>query len=166
MNHRMKIVVICMALASSAALFGSSVARGFELLEQGRLEEARQELSAVVASDPKSVDGWILLGMTDYHLRREADAIGELEEALKLEPASVQAHYVLGQVYLRKDDLDRAEQHLSRAYAGDASRADILQPLSQVLIMRGDAQALVHWLEMGRSAGIENAGLLFSLGWA
>ena len=157
----------CIVLALEAApVFAASVGRGFELLEQGRLEDAHRELEAVVESDPKSKDAWILLGMTDYHLRNDRAAIAELDEALKLEPSSVQAHFVLGQIYLRESQLAEAEQHLTKAYAGDIHRADILQPLSQVLILRGDAPALVRWLETGLNAGIENAGLLFSLGWA
>ena len=156
---------IFLAVGFSPAL-AAGVARGFELLEQGRLEDARLELKAVVQSDPQSTDAWILLGMADYHLRNDRDAIAELGEALKLEPSSVQAHYVLGQVYLRRSELAEAQQHLTEAYAKDIKRADILQPLSQVLIMRDDAPALVHWLETGLAAGIENAGLFLSLGWA
>jgi tetratricopeptide (TPR) repeat protein len=157
----------CILLALPASqVFAASIARGFQLLEQGNLEEAHRELKAVVESDSRSTDGWILLGITDYHLRNDQEAINELGEALKLEPSSVQAHYVLGQIYFRKSDLEGAEQHLTKAYAGNVTRADILQPLSRVLILRGDAPSLVRWLEAGLNAGIENAGLLFSLGWA
>src|SRR5947209_15480699 len=99
----MALLCLALSLPQAANAVAASVARGYQLIEQGRLEEAHRELSAVVASDPKSVDGLILLGMTNYHLRRDAEAIANLEEVLKLEPASVQAHYVLGQVYLRKD---------------------------------------------------------------
>jgi Flp pilus assembly protein TadD len=144
----------------------SHLARGYQLLDQGHLEEAYSELNIAVAAAPKSVDGRIMLGMASYHLQRDSEAVANLEEALRLAPGAVQAQYVLGMLYLRKQELDVAQKYLVSAYAAEPAREDILQALSQTLMSKGDAAGLAGWLVKGRAAGIESPGLLMSLGWA
>src|SRR5881296_1781127 len=156
------LAALWLALWQAPPDLDNHLARGYSLLDQGRLEEAHREFSVAVAAAPKSVEGRILLGMASYHLQRDPEAVANLEEALKLEPGSVQAHYVLGMLYLRRQELEVAEKHLVSAYAADTSREDILQPLTQTLIAKGDAAALAGWLVKGRAAGIESAGLLLS----
>jgi Tfp pilus assembly protein PilF len=157
---------IWLALCQTPPDLNNRMARGYQFLDEGRLEDAHRELSMVVGAAPKSVDARILLGMASYHLQRDSEAVANLEEALRLAPGSVQAQYVLGMVYLRTQQLEVAEKYLVSAYAAEPAREDILQALTQTLMAKGDAPALAGWLAKGRAVGIESPGLLMSLGWA
>ena len=114
--HAIAMAVVAVALCQTpTGEVARRLARGYQLLDRGRAEEAEQELAAVVAADPKSVDARILLGMADYHLGRDSAAIQNLQAALALEPASLQAHYVLGLLYQRKQQYTEPVGHRAEA---------------------------------------------------
>ena len=59
---------------------------GFALEESGRLAEAEQSYRAALQGNPRSGQAWTNLGSVYLGMNREADAIGCLEESIKLCP--------------------------------------------------------------------------------
>ncbi len=79
------------------------------LLQQGRLEEAKQEIQAQLAQDPKSVEGYNLLGIVFTNQKDFANALDAFQRALKLNPSSARSRVNLGNLYLSWQNTDLAE---------------------------------------------------------
>jgi tetratricopeptide (TPR) repeat protein len=75
-----------------------------------RVKESVRELKEILALNPRSAEGHLLLGIA-YRTLGSADmmaeATAELRQALELNPAFVHAHYYLARIYL---DLGRAQR--------------------------------------------------------
>jgi arylsulfatase A-like enzyme/Tfp pilus assembly protein PilF len=83
--------------------------------ETGRREEAKQQLDEVLRADPNDVQA--LLSMANLLSKdgrgEEVIAIGK--KALTVDPRNAQAHILIGQVYMDRNDHQRALPHLQEA---------------------------------------------------
>ncbi|MCB9850054.1 MAG: tetratricopeptide repeat protein [Phycisphaerales bacterium] len=94
------VVAICVgrvALASDAAI---DVAGARDLLESGRVEEARTALEALIA-DGDDAEVHRLLGEADFQLERWADAREHIRAAMRLDEIAAD-HVRLGEVYMHE----------------------------------------------------------------
>jgi tetratricopeptide (TPR) repeat protein len=62
-------------------------------LDQGRLAEARQGYERVLAREPRNVEAITHLGAVLYQEGRLDDALAKVEEALRLDPSYIHAHW-------------------------------------------------------------------------
>ena len=69
------------------------------LLQQGRFDEARQQIQTELAKDPKSVEGFNLLGIVCVSQKDFAGALDAFQHALKLAPSSTRTKVNLGNLY-------------------------------------------------------------------
>jgi Flp pilus assembly protein TadD len=106
-----------------------------------RIDDAIRELKAILAIDPNSAEGHLLLGIA-YRSRRDpevmGEAVAELRQALALNPAMAPARLYLAYVYLDLGRAERARQELTTALhpdvhvahpgAGMCARADFALP--------------------------------------
>jgi len=89
------LVSVCAAKADTAS---GDVASARQMLEQGRVEEAR-ELLAALPQAGKDAEVQRLLGEISYRQQRWADAREHLREALRIDPIA-DDHVRLGEVYI------------------------------------------------------------------
>jgi len=85
-----------------------------------RVDDAIRELKAILAIDPNSAEGHLLLGIA-YRSRRGpefmGEAVAELRQALALNPAMAPARLYLAYVYLDLGRAERAREELTTALA-------------------------------------------------
>ena len=96
---------------------------GLSFDRSGKRMEARAAFKDAVRLDPKNAEAHLGLGKTELALGHLNDAIGELEEALRLNPGNPQARRLLSQAYRRAGDTARAAKY--------AEAADEKQPIPE-----------------------------------
>ena len=75
------------------------------------LHQIEALLKAAIALDPKFAEARLQLGNLYSDQKRYADAIPQYVSALKENPELGDAHYRLGQAYVRTGDKQRAQEH-------------------------------------------------------
>lgn len=99
------------------------------------LQQIEALLKTAIALDPKFAEAYLQLGNLYSDQKKYAESIPEYEKALELSPDVADAHYRLGQAYVRTGDKELAQQqfqvyqqlraeHLAEI---DKQRADIRQ---------------------------------------
>ena len=97
------------------ALWGPIVNEGVRLLQDGKLDQAKERLEFAVQINPAGKEAHLALGAT-YQAQEEFDkAVEQYREALRIDPQYKQAFLRLGQSYQEQAD--------ALASGGDASRA-------------------------------------------
>src|SRR5882724_13290499 len=76
-----------------------------ELLSQGRVDEAKQKIQEQLEQNPKSVDGYNMLGILYTGQKDYENALDAFQHALKLNPNSVRTRINLGNVYIAQEQL-------------------------------------------------------------
>jgi tetratricopeptide (TPR) repeat protein len=71
----------------------------------------------------------------------EAGAEADYRQALALDPAGADAHFLLGSLLGKQERLDAAERHLQQALAAQPAFADARQALGNVYLLRRDFDA-------------------------
>ncbi len=106
--------------------------------KQGRLNEAELLFLRAVRNDNKFAGARMNLVYL-YLLKRAPDkAIEQLEEVVALEPENVEAKVVLGDTYLTKNNLQKAEENYLAALDGRLDNAGALFGLSQISRTKGE----------------------------
>jgi tetratricopeptide (TPR) repeat protein len=85
------------------------------LLLGRRFEDAKARVDALLTKNPKDVDALVLHANAMVGLKDPAGAITEIEEALKVDPASTNALVNLGAVRMQGGDARQAEEAFRRA---------------------------------------------------
>lgn len=106
--------------------------------KQGRLVEAETLFLRAVQND-KSYTGARMNLVYLYLLKRAPDkAITQLTEVIALEPGNVEARVILGDAYLAKNDLQKAEENYLAALDGKLDNAGALFGLAQLSRLKGE----------------------------
>jgi tetratricopeptide (TPR) repeat protein len=87
------------------------VKKAQEAIAANNIAEAKRELQAILALDPKNVGAYANLGMVEFIRADYEDAARNFRQALKLDPSSASAKAFLGICELRQGD-DAAGRHL------------------------------------------------------
>jgi Flp pilus assembly protein TadD len=74
--------------------------------------EAVEHYERTTKDDPNNGENFMELGAAYYIAHRWDEAIGALEQAVKLRPDLGHAHYYLGVLYAAKGDKERARKEL------------------------------------------------------
>jgi len=108
--------------------------------KQGRLVEAETLFLRAVQND-KNFTGARMNLVYLYLLKRTPDkAILQLNEVLALEPENVEAKVILGDAYLGKNDLQKAEENYLSALDGKLDNAGALFGLAQISRLKGETR--------------------------
>ena len=119
------------------------------LLQQGRIEEAKQKLQAELAKDPKSVEGYNLLGMVCVSLKDDDCALDAFQLALKLDPGSARTKNNLGNLYLSQHKTDLAEKEFRAVLRTAPANSDANYNLGLTLLAASHpAEAIQHLLRV------------------
>jgi tetratricopeptide (TPR) repeat protein len=114
--------------------------------KQGRLVEAETLFLRAVQND-KNYTGARMNLVYLYLLQRTPDkAIAQLNEVIALEPENADARVTLGDVYLAKDDLQKAEENYLAALDGKLDNAGALFGLAQISRLKGETREVPIYL--------------------
>jgi len=116
------------------------------LVQQGRLEEAKQEIQAQLAQDPKSVEGYNLLGIVFASQKDFANALDAFQRALKLNPSSARSRVNLGNLYLSQQNTNLAEKEFRAVLRNQPANPDANYNLGLILLAKNlPAEAIPHF---------------------
>jgi len=119
----MKLLAVMLCLAASArAQAGqtpSPLERGLRAFSRGQFAEAEALLRTAVGREPASFEARFVLGASLVQLDRPADAIQQLREAVRLNPAHPDARKLLASQYMIQRDYGAAVALLKGAAALD-----------------------------------------------
>lgn len=88
---------------------------GDALLRQGRFSEGEERARAVLAQHPRNSGGHYLLGLSALMQERHAEALGHVEQALKLDRVNAQYHFMAGLCLAPLQRIDEAIAAYRRA---------------------------------------------------
>jgi len=156
------------------------VLRGRDLLNRVNRtanSEARVLLNQAIATDPNYAPAYVALGRVELNAVLQgwtADPQAALErgedlgrKAITLEPASTGAHSLLGRIYIRYADYDRALDEMHRAVELNSSDPDASAGLATAMLWSGDVPAAVRTFETATKLGLDiSANEAFTLGMA
>ena len=124
--------------------------------KQGRLNEAELLFLRAVRNDNKFAGARMNL-VNLYLLKRAPDkAIVQLEEVVALEPENVEAKVVLGDTYLAKNNLQKAEEYYLAALDGRLDNASALFGLAQISRAKGEMREASIYLNRVASLSSES----------
>jgi tetratricopeptide (TPR) repeat protein len=114
--------------------------------KQGRLVEAESLFLRAIQND-KSYTGARMNLVYLYLLKRAPDkAIPQLNEVLTLEPENAEAKVILGDAYLAKNDLQKAEENYLSALDGKLDNAGALFGLAQISRLKSETREAAIYL--------------------
>jgi len=114
--------------------------------KQGRLVEAESLFVRAVQGD-KNFTGARMNLVYLYLLKPAPDkAIAQLSEVLTLEPENLEAKVLLGDAYLAKNDLQKAEENYLAALDNKLDNAGALFGLAQISRMKGEHREVAIYL--------------------
>jgi len=114
--------------------------------KQGRLVEAESLFVRAVQGD-KNFTGARMNLVYLYLLKPAPDkAIAQLSEVLTLEPENLEAKVLLGDAYLAKNDLQKAEENYLAALDNKLDNAGALFGLAQISRMKGEQREVAIYL--------------------
>src|SRR5260370_20956654 len=106
-------------------------------LASGRLEKALENCRKAIELNPDSSSAYFLLGVIQEQRGAHQEARMSLIRSLKIEPSRVEAHILLGRIYLRSGQADEAGAEFKTAlYMGDNSVKDANFGLGVVLLVK------------------------------
>lgn len=116
------------------------------LYRQGSVEEAKQKIEEQLQRDPRSVEGYNLLGIIYTNEKDFAKALDTLQRALTIDPKSTRTLNNIGNAYAAQQSPVLAEQEFRKVLQIDPANADGNYNLGVVLLAKGEpSQAIVHF---------------------
>jgi len=83
-------------------------------LDQGKYEEAKNNLLIIIKNNQQDAEAYNLLGYTERQLQNYIEAINYYKIALNINKDYIGAHHYIAMAYLELDDLDNAKYHLDQ----------------------------------------------------
>ena len=124
-----------------------SVESAWQLLAQGKRDQAVALLRDFIRTDPRDPDARLLLGSILMEAGQRDESIAQLREAVRLLPQSAEAHNALGEAFNTFGQGSSARPEFERAVQLDPRHAQAQSNLGEVLLQLGEAKAAVPHLE-------------------
>ena len=124
-------VNLALALASDAAA-DRLFAQGAEQMRDGRLRNAVDTFSRVIAMRPQFAEAWNKRATVYYLLGEDELSLKDCDEVLKRNPQHFGVLAGYGQIYLRKGDLPRALDYFEQALAINPNMAGVQASIDAV----------------------------------
>jgi tetratricopeptide (TPR) repeat protein len=112
-------ITIAEAVGISRKQLYAIAQRGYQFLNLGRLEEARQIYAGLVAADPYDSVFHCHLGAVFYRLGEMDKAFEEYDASIRLNIANVDALSGRGELYLLKGEVKKGIEDLRKALEND-----------------------------------------------
>jgi len=117
------------------------------LLQQGRLEDARNKIQDELRQHPSSIEGYSLLGVVDTEEKNYAEALAAFQQGLKLSPKSIGIRNDLGNLYVAQGKIDLAEKEFREALRLDPADHDGDYNLGLVLLAKKQPAQAIPYLQ-------------------
>jgi tetratricopeptide (TPR) repeat protein len=111
---------------------------------------ALKYIDRAIRLDAEYGPAFIRRGLILESLGRDDDAWWAYRAAIRLEPSNLSAHVHLGQLELKRNDLEAAVQHLEKALAGRPDDAAVLSALARAYARQGDRTRAREMAEAAR----------------
>jgi predicted O-linked N-acetylglucosamine transferase (SPINDLY family) len=116
------------------------------LYRAGRMDEGEAWSARAVEKHPRETEFWNLRGVFLRQLKRHADALAALDEAIRLAPNSASPQINRGNVLLDMGDGVRAEALYTKLARADPRNAEYQRQLGRALRQQGKLDAaMVRW---------------------
>ncbi len=112
------IAVLCMTAFAQTPdhnAYAQLLKTGMDKLKTGDYQAARDIFSQAVRQNNSSFEAHLGSGTAFFFLREDENAERELKHVIDLNPNSAEAYSLLGEIYYRKDDLEKAVLYWSKA---------------------------------------------------
>ena len=131
------------------------------LLQQGRLDQAKQSVLEVLGRDGKNVEAYNLLGIICISQNDFAAADDALQHALALKPTSARTKNNLGNLYVAEHKLDLAEREFREVLRTAPANSESNYNLALVLLETNRAaEAVPHLLRVSPATTASQLNLL------
>lgn len=107
---------------------GPGLSKIRELYQQGRDDEAIVELRKLFLEDPTNAEAFLLSGRINLRRKEQEAAIQGLRTAIFWDPSvkSIDAHILLGRIFLKRGDLAEARKYANNALTLDPNNEDAI----------------------------------------
>jgi protein O-GlcNAc transferase len=139
--------LLVIACASFAMAQKPAVETAWQLVAQGKQDQAVKLLREVIQREPRNADARLLLGSLLMESGQRAESIAQLGEAVRLLPKSAEAHNALGEAYNTFGETSKARPEFERAVGLDPRHAQAHLNLAAILLQQGEAQRAVPHLD-------------------
>jgi len=103
------------------------------LRDQGRLDESRKELEALVEKDPGNAEAWYNLALLEYAAGNDGERDAALDAAISADSSMAEAYAFRGNLALGDSDWPKAEENLKKALALEPDSVESLVGLAWVM---------------------------------
>lgn len=125
--------------------------------EQGRLDDASQELRTAVSLDPQHSQALSTLGMLKLDQGSLAEAAENFKRAINISSSNSTAHYGLGSVYLRQGQVDDAIKELNTSLYQFPNSWPVRMALGDAYAQQGNQVAAIKEYQLSILIKPENA---------
>jgi tetratricopeptide (TPR) repeat protein len=136
------IIYVTLAVAQKPA-----VENAWQLIAQGKRDQALALLRNLIHSEPRNADARLLLGSILMEEGQRSESLAQLAEAVRLLPKSAEAHNALGEAYNTFGEPTAARPEFERALGLDPRHAQAHVSLAALLLQEGDAKAAIPHLD-------------------
>jgi Tfp pilus assembly protein PilF len=137
--------------------------RGAALMEQFKHAQAAEEFLKVTKGAPSWAPGFVNLGLAYFYNRDNDKAEAAFREAVRLDPALVQAHYGLGMLLKNLGNAGEAIAALDKAGALDPEDADLLYNLGLLHARRREFGEAIALLQRARQIDPNSMSIRYQL---
>jgi len=127
-----------------------------QLLSQDRVEEAKQKIQELLRQNPKSAEGYDMLGILYTRQKDYENALDAFRHALKLNPNSVGAHNNLGNIYVAQEQLDLAEKEFRETLRIEPGNSGGNYNLGLVLLAKNEPSEAIQRFLLVKPATAES----------
>lgn len=125
----------------------SPFAEAEALLQQGRLEEAKNKIHEELLENPSRVEGYSLLGVVCTQEKNYPEALAAFQQGLKLDLNSTGIRNDLGNLYVVQGKIDLAEKEFREVLRLDPTNHDGDYNLALVLLVKKQPAQAITYLE-------------------
>jgi tetratricopeptide (TPR) repeat protein len=133
-----------------------------DMLEQGRIKEAKEALTECIQNDPQMPQALILMGRIHAIEGRNDQAREVFQEVVKLDPQSDQAWHFLGTLAVLKKDYDQALECYQKAIDLMPAKADYIISLTDVYTETNQLENAQQAIDRGLSVQPQDLELMLS----
>ncbi len=137
--------------------------RGAALMEQFKHAQAAEEFLKVTKGAPTWAPGFVNLGLACFYNRDNDKAEAAFREAVRLDPALVQAHYGLGLLLKNLGNAEGAITALDKARTLDPEDADLLYNLGLLHARRREFTEAISLLQRARQIDPNSMSIRYQL---
>lgn len=107
------------------------------MLDEGRLQEAKQLYEAICRLDSQDAEAWAMLGAIYGEIGQPDAATECLHKSIALDPDNANSHFALANILRQQNDLAGAVWHLERTVALEPDYAEVWTMLGGILGLLG-----------------------------